>query len=88
VWTPRISAYLGDEGRTRNERNAPIGRVALPSDIAGALLFLCSDLASYVSGQTVVVDGGVGVKFPYPMAEEWSAAPEPPSVGSPGRDGT
>src|SRR5712692_598134 len=86
VWTPRISAYLGDEGRTRNERNTPIGRVALPSDIAGALLYLCSDLASYVSGQTMVVDGGVGAKFPYPMAEDWSPAREPPAVGSPGRD--
>ncbi len=69
VWTPRVSAYLGDAGRERNEANTPLRRVAQPSDIASALLFLCSDLAGYVSGQTLVVDGGVGAKFPYPMAD-------------------
>jgi NAD(P)-dependent dehydrogenase (short-subunit alcohol dehydrogenase family) len=67
VWTPRVGGYLGEEGRTKNAANAPLRRVALPADIAAALLFLMSDLSSYVSGQTLVVDGGVGVKFPYPM---------------------
>ncbi|MFK4070012.1 SDR family NAD(P)-dependent oxidoreductase [Streptomyces sp. NPDC029674] len=66
VWTPRVAALVGDEGRERNARNAPLGRVAETSDIASALLFLASPLASYVTGQTLVVDGGVGVKFPYP----------------------
>jgi NAD(P)-dependent dehydrogenase (short-subunit alcohol dehydrogenase family) len=70
VWTPRVSAYLGEEGRTRNSDNAPLRRVALPADIAAALLFLASDLSGYVNGQTLVVDGGVGVKFPYPLPEE------------------
>ena len=68
VWTPRVSALLGEEGEARNVANTPLRRVAQPADIAGALLFLCSDLASYVTGQTLVVDGGVGAKFPYPMA--------------------
>ena len=67
VWTPRVSAYVGEEGRNKNIENTPLRRVALPEDIASALLFLCSDLSSYVNGQTLVVDGGVGVKFPYPM---------------------
>jgi NAD(P)-dependent dehydrogenase (short-subunit alcohol dehydrogenase family) len=69
VWTPRVSAFLGDDGRARNSENAPLRRVALPEDIASALLFLASDLAGYVTGQTLVVDGGVGAKFPYPMAQ-------------------
>ena len=69
VWTPRVSGYLGEKGRQRNAENAPLRRVALPADIAAAILFLSSDLAGYVSGQTLSVDGGVGVKFPYPMPE-------------------
>jgi NAD(P)-dependent dehydrogenase (short-subunit alcohol dehydrogenase family) len=67
VWTPRVSAYLGDEGRQRNAANAPLRRVAQPSNIASALLFFVSDLADYVSGQTLSVDGAVSAKFPYPM---------------------
>ncbi|HZP29585.1 MAG TPA: SDR family oxidoreductase [Acidimicrobiia bacterium] len=67
VWTPRVSGLLGDEGRERNEANAPLRRVAFPADIASALLFLVSDLAACVTGQTLVVDCGVGAKFPYPM---------------------
>ena len=34
VWTPRVSGFLGEEGRERNSANAPLGRVALPEDIA------------------------------------------------------
>jgi NAD(P)-dependent dehydrogenase (short-subunit alcohol dehydrogenase family) len=68
VWTPRISAIVPEELKRRNEENTPLGRVAIPADIAGAALFLVSDLASYVNGQTLTVDGGVGVKFPYPMS--------------------
>ena len=68
VWTPRISQYLGDEGRELNVENTPLRRIAEPPDIASAILFLSSDLSSFVTGQTLVVDGGVGSKFPYPMA--------------------
>lgn len=70
VWTPRISVYLGEEGRARNDANTPLRRVAQPSDIAAGILFLASDLSSFVTGQTLVIDGGVGAKFPYPMAEQ------------------
>jgi NAD(P)-dependent dehydrogenase (short-subunit alcohol dehydrogenase family) len=60
---------LGEEGKQRNAENAPLRRVAQTSDIAGALLFLVSDLSAYVNGQTLTVDGGVGQKFPYPLPE-------------------
>jgi NAD(P)-dependent dehydrogenase (short-subunit alcohol dehydrogenase family) len=66
VWTPRVSGYLGAEGRARNSANTPLRRIAEPSDIATAILFLASDLSSFVTGQTLVVDGGVAAKFPYP----------------------
>ncbi|HWW53884.1 MAG TPA: SDR family oxidoreductase, partial [Acidimicrobiales bacterium] len=39
VWTPRVSGYLGDKGRETNSANAPLRRVALPADIASAILF-------------------------------------------------
>jgi NAD(P)-dependent dehydrogenase (short-subunit alcohol dehydrogenase family) len=36
----------------------PLKRLGVPDDIAGAALFLASDLASWITGQTLVVDGG------------------------------
>lgn len=65
VWTPRISKLISEESKKASEQNVPIRRVALPQDIASAILFLSSDLASYVNGVTLIVDGGVEAKFGY-----------------------
>lgn len=40
----------------------PIGRLTTPEDVADLALFLCSDLASMIHGQTVVVDGGYSIR--------------------------
>jgi NAD(P)-dependent dehydrogenase (short-subunit alcohol dehydrogenase family) len=69
AWTPRVEAMIGEAGRIRNAANSPLGRVGLSSDMASAILFLASPLAAYVTGQTLVVDGGIGVKFPYPSPD-------------------
>ncbi len=42
-------------------REIPMGRLATPEDIAGTVLFLASDDAQYITGQTIVVDGGWSV---------------------------
>jgi len=39
-------------------KTIPIGRMAKPRDISSVVLFMCSDLNSYISGQNIVVDGG------------------------------
>ena len=43
----------------RYERTTPVGRIGRPDDVADVMLFLCSDLARFITGQTVVVDGGM-----------------------------
>ena len=47
-----------DGGRARIEANIPIGRVASAKDIAGPIVFLCSDLARHITGEIVNVNGG------------------------------
>lgn len=64
VRTPRVLERLSLEREAESSKSIPLGRMAEPDDIAKVALFLCSDLASYVTGQTVVADGGASVKFP------------------------
>jgi NAD(P)-dependent dehydrogenase (short-subunit alcohol dehydrogenase family) len=70
VWTPRISARLGEAGRRMMEENAPLRRIALPANIASAVLFFCSDLSDAITGNTIIADDGVHVNWPYPEAPQ------------------
>jgi 2-deoxy-D-gluconate 3-dehydrogenase len=56
---PFLDANPGKE-ETMN-RKIPLGRLGRPDDMAGAVVFLASDLAAYVTGQTIYVDGGWSV---------------------------
>jgi NAD(P)-dependent dehydrogenase (short-subunit alcohol dehydrogenase family) len=53
----RATLDTPDKVRTLSER-IPLGRVGEPADVVGAVLLLCSPLSSYITGQTLVVDGG------------------------------
>lgn len=50
--------YDAEERRAVAARDYPLGRLGVPEDVAGAVLFLASDEASWITGQAVVVDGG------------------------------
>lgn len=49
---------IPEDNRKAMLANVPLARFAQPSEIADVILFLCSDLASYVTGQTIHVNGG------------------------------
>ncbi len=49
---------LREEERKELEQEAPLRRWGTPEEVAGAVAFLASDLAGYITGQTLVVDGG------------------------------
>ena len=54
-----MSAGLDDDGLDQIVRRTPLGRLAEINDITPLLLFLLSDKAGFISGQTILVDGGI-----------------------------
>ncbi len=50
---------LGEQVRQAILANIPLGRLGTPQDVAGLVCFLASDAASYITGQTLTVDGGM-----------------------------
>lgn len=59
IFNPRLQTLLGPEQWRKLETHIPLGGAAHPSEIAGAVLFLVSKLASHVTGVVLPVDGGL-----------------------------
>lgn len=52
---------VGPEGLEKAADYIPLGRIGEPEEMADVLLFLCSDASRYMTGQTIIVDGGLTV---------------------------
>jgi NAD(P)-dependent dehydrogenase (short-subunit alcohol dehydrogenase family) len=70
IRTPRVAAGfeasgIADPDAIVQADGMPLGRWGHPDEIAGPLVFLVSNMASFMSGQTLVVDGGTRAHFPH-----------------------
>ncbi|SEG83852.1 NAD(P)-dependent dehydrogenase, short-chain alcohol dehydrogenase family [Thermomonospora echinospora] len=66
--TPASGTYV-EEDFERDCRAIAMGRRGRPEEQAGAILFLLSDLSTYITGQTILVDGGLNLKWSHLAAD-------------------
>jgi len=57
----QLTDVLPEEATAAMLQNTPLGRLGDPEDVAGAVRFLCSDAAAFVTGDVMLVDGGLGM---------------------------
>jgi len=57
----RLTAVLPEDATNAMLQNTPLGRLGDPEDVAGAVRFLCSEEASFITGAVLLVDGGLGM---------------------------
>jgi 3-oxoacyl-[acyl-carrier protein] reductase len=57
----QLTDVIPEEARETMLANTPLGRLGDPEDVAGAVRFLCSDEASFITGEVLLVDGGLGM---------------------------
>ncbi len=79
-WTEGLARAIGEAEPERHRLLVPLGRAGVPEDIAGAAVFLASDLAGYVTGVTLPVDGGTHAAAGWyrdPAGEGWVLGPSP-----------
>jgi len=59
--TTQLTDVLPEDATAAMLRNTALGRLGEPKDVAGAVRFLCSDEASFITGDVMLVDGGLGM---------------------------
>jgi 3-oxoacyl-[acyl-carrier protein] reductase len=57
----RLTQVIADDMKEIMLTNTPLGRFGAAEDVAGAVRFLCSDEASFITGEVLLVDGGLGM---------------------------
>ena len=57
----RLTDVLPEDAQQAMLANTPLGRLGEPEDVAGAVRFLCSDEAAFITGEVLLVDGGLGM---------------------------
>jgi 3-oxoacyl-[acyl-carrier protein] reductase len=57
----RLTEVIPEEAKDAMLQNTPLGRLGEPGDVAAAVRFLCSDEASFITGEVILVDGGLGM---------------------------
>jgi 3-oxoacyl-[acyl-carrier protein] reductase len=57
----QLTDVLPEEATAAMLQQTPLGRLGEPEDIAGAVRFLCSDAAAFITGEVLLVDGGLGM---------------------------
>jgi 3-oxoacyl-[acyl-carrier protein] reductase len=57
----QLTDVLPEEAAQAMLQNTPLGRLGEPEDVAGAVRFLCSDEAAFITGEVLLVDGGLGM---------------------------
>lgn len=91
IATPRVIATYAAQGLEPSEEAAkkgvvPMARFGTPEEIAGPLVFLLSDLATFLTGQSLIIDGGTHAAFPHMAAatnfESVSSTSSDPSLDS------
>jgi NAD(P)-dependent dehydrogenase (short-subunit alcohol dehydrogenase family) len=65
IWTPMADQMVAagqGEALKQMEKGIPMGRVGRPEEVASVVLWLCSDAASYLTGQSISIDGGLTMR--------------------------
>ncbi|MDD5262501.1 MAG: SDR family oxidoreductase [Methylacidiphilales bacterium] len=73
------SFFIGNPGLMRvYKKMVPLGRMGTAEEVVKAVLFLCSDNASFITGQDIVVDGGISLLYQEALVREMLPSPKRP----------